>query len=200
MNVLIVNNGQNPPRNFLRLFSDHVCTVVSASNITPGSTTDGYHLIILTGSNTHPIPYSYERLSPLLTWLRRVTIPTIGICYGAELIATAFADDYSLTDGEEKFRGLVEVVPLPDTNWPFSQQQYLVYEAHRWNITNLATVLRPLMVNERGVLLFEHRVRPLIGFQFHPEKHTDETDGVVLLATCLNHLGIAMMVETKVKQ
>lgn len=200
MKVLIINNGQNPPSNFLRLFAAHECDVVAADIITPVYPTVGYDLIILTGSNSHPILYNYERLDPLLVWTRTLTIPTIGICYGAGLIASAFAADHPLTDGEEKFRGIAEVTPVPETGWTFSQERYLVYEAHRWNITNLPPVFKPLITNERGVLLFEHHSRPLVGFQFHPEKHPDETDGWLLLTACLDHLNVGLMVETKVKQ
>lgn len=200
MNILIVNNGQNPPTNFLRLFGAHDCSVVAADAIVPSYPTSSYDLIVLTGSNSNPIPYSRTLLQPLLGWISELTTPTIGICYGAELIATAFATDETLTDGGVKIRSLVEISPLPHTGWDFNQAKYLVYEAHRWNITHLASVFSPLIVSERGVLLFEHNERPIVGFQFHPEKHVNETDGTILLNACLRRLNSSFVVETKGKE
>jgi GMP synthase-like glutamine amidotransferase len=199
MRVLIVNNGQKTPNNFLRLFAAHECDVVSASLITEETRVDPYDLVVLTGSSRNPIPYSYELLRPLLTWISHLTVPTLGICYGSQLLATAFDTDYTLTDTGEKYRDFSEVSPLPNTTLPFSEQTYRVFEAHRWNITSLPSVFEPLIATSRGALMFLHHNRPMAGFQFHPEKYYDETDGVLLLNLCLARFGLPL-VETPPKE
>jgi GMP synthase-like glutamine amidotransferase len=131
MRVLIVNNGQKTPLNFLRLFSGHDCDVVPASAITESSSANEYDLVVLTGSSRNPIPYSYELLRPLLTWIAYLSVPTLGVCYGSQLLATAFDANYTLTDMSEKYRDFSLVSPLPYTTLPFTKPTYRVLE-YNW--------------------------------------------------------------------
>ena len=57
-----------------------------------------------------------------------------------------------------------------------------VYEDHRWVAESVPEPLVALAKSVHGVEAVKHASRPIYGFQFHPEKHLDETVGELILS------------------
>lgn len=190
MRALIINNGIRHPESILAMLQDFVCTIVPVDDIKPETSTAGYNLVVFTGSNQRPITYHQTELTNVLTWITTLDIPTLGICYGAQLLASAFGTSLSCVPTiEEKHRGFY-TIPFPsDTAWQFPARLCL-YESHQWQIGPVPSPLRPLVETPRGTLLFEHKSLPIVGMQFHPDKYLAETDANVLFRLFCKRVGL----------
>jgi GMP synthase-like glutamine amidotransferase len=104
------------------------------------------------------------------------SVPIVGICLGAEVIANAF--DATLEHLDEKRRGIFTISPTEKgTELLGIRSPFDVYEGHSSAITKLPDVFDVLATSEDGIEIFKHKSRPLYGLQFHPEHLVDRTSG-----------------------
>lgn len=175
MRIAIINNGGVPPENILHLIKNDA-EIFDYQNV---STLDvrNFDFLILSGSSQFPIEYNLEKLQDEINLIKRSTIPTLGICYGCELIAVAFGG--SLKDrgeGTQERKALKVEVSKDDPIFQ-GQKEFMAYDAHRWVIDVLPEELEVLARSVHGPEVIRHKERPLYGFQFHPEKMLEKTFG-----------------------
>jgi GMP synthase (glutamine-hydrolysing) len=188
MRVLIVNNGKHYPARIAALFRGATIEVVKAADVPEQYAVATHDLIVLSGSNSYPIPYFTIELTPLLTWIRAQTQPLLGICYGAELLAVAYGGTLRHLGIGNKRKGFY-TYSLPDTSLPLPDP-LCVYEGHQWVITTVPAPLYPILVTKSQILMFGHATLPHRGIIFHLEKFPHETDSLQVYNVIMEEFGL----------
>jgi GMP synthase (glutamine-hydrolysing) len=135
----------------------------------------GADLVILTGSSALlSTPRTRELFRPEMDLVRRAEFPILGICYGHQIIGSAFGAP--MRDLGQMLRGYerVNVVrkhPLFDG----LPSDLVVAESHRQELTRVPDEFRHLAQSTVSkVEAIVHRSRPIYGVQFHPERSDDD--------------------------
>ncbi|MFZ2187577.1 MAG: gamma-glutamyl-gamma-aminobutyrate hydrolase family protein [Candidatus Moraniibacteriota bacterium] len=186
MNILLVDNQTTHLEKICELLPD-VPTIIPWQELSAIDAL-GRDLIILSGGTHIPPIAEYEEF-----FLIQKSIvlgsdkPIIGICFGAQVIASAF--DAELAFLGEKRQGLFTISPtragatLLGIRSPFQ-----AYEGHAWAIKKLPAAFGVLAESADGIEIFKHTTRPLWGLQFHPEHLTGQTSGDEIFRVILAQL------------
>ncbi|MBT2417996.1 gamma-glutamyl-gamma-aminobutyrate hydrolase family protein [Streptomyces sp. ISL-22] len=161
-------------------------------------TLSGLHLaaVVLTGGNDVPSAPEPQDLAPgrdaVESWLldraEAQGTPVIGVCRGAQLIASRCGA--RLVDGGHAHAGtrhLVRAVGVAPWRWP---ETFTVASHHRWALpaVGLPERLRPLaLAPDDTVEAFAHRDRPWWGLMWHPEREFPAGPAADALTHLLNH-------------
>ena len=135
----------------------------------------GPDLVILTGSSALlSKPRTHELFQPEMDLVRKAKFPILGICYGHQIIGSAFGapmrDLGQMLRGYEKV-SVVQKHPLFD-GLPYD---LVVAESHRQELTKVPEEFQHLAQSTTSkVEAIVHRSRPIYGVQFHPERSTDD--------------------------
>lgn len=145
-----------------------------------------YDCILLSGSSELPLFGNEALFETELSLIRDSSLPIIGICLGAELIAHAFGG--TLVDLGEKRKGLVEITATGESVFLLETGRvFSVYEAHRFAIETLPEGFFAIAQSDHGPEIIKHRSRPIWGLQFHPEHLAEATLGDEMFARILAH-------------
>jgi GMP synthase (glutamine-hydrolysing) len=145
--------------------------VVSDVELAPGFDLAGFGAVVLTGSPN--LISKNEYLPKYLQFLRELRLPTLGICYGHQMLAHAFGvhvfDGGKFLEGNDTVRVLVDE-PL----FHGLGGEIIAMESHREHV-RLADLDRAgfeLLANSAtcDVEAIRHIERPLFGVQFHIER------------------------------
>ncbi|HMB67306.1 MAG TPA: gamma-glutamyl-gamma-aminobutyrate hydrolase family protein [Candidatus Bathyarchaeia archaeon] len=147
-------------------------------------------LVILTGSSALlSKPRTRELFQPEIDLVRSAKFPVLGICYGHQIIGSAF--DAPMRDLGQTFRGyekvsVVKKHPLFDG----LPSDLVVSESHRQELTKVPNEFQHLAQSTTSkVEAMVHRSRPIYGLQFHPERSNDEhPDGRMILQNLLKQI------------
>lgn len=105
--------------------------------------------------------------------LLNVPVPVLGICYGHQLIATAFSGKLEHGTMMEYGKTYVKVVER-DVLLMDVPERFVVWMSHTDSVVAQPPGFKVLALTERGaVAAMRYTERPIYGVQFHPEvKHT----------------------------
>jgi GMP synthase (glutamine-hydrolysing) len=161
-----------PVEAMVKLFSD--CDVVSDADLTADCDLAGYQAVVLSGSPNLISKGQY--LPGLVGFLRREELPTLGICYGHQMLAVAHGA--RVIDGGKFLEGLDKVrVLVPEPLFIGLPQEIVAMESHREHVVleDLARAGFNLLANSRtsDVEAMRHNAKPLFGLQFHLERSGD---------------------------
>lgn len=115
-------------------------------------------------------PGTRERFLPEMDLVRKASFPIVGVCYGHQLIGTAFGA--TMTDLGQMVTGF-EKVNILDHHPVFDglPSNIEVAEAHRQVLDTVPPGFVRLAESETSqVEAMHHETRPIYGFQFHPER------------------------------
>ncbi len=132
-------------------------------------------LVILTGSSALlSKPRTHELFQPEMDLVRNARFPILGICYGHQIIGSAFGapmrDLGQMLRGYEKV-SVVQKHPLFDG----LPSDLMVAESHRQELTNVPDEFQHLAQSTTSnVEAIAHRSKPIYGVQFHPERSNDD--------------------------
>jgi GMP synthase (glutamine-hydrolysing) len=180
MKILLVNNHTKDIEELKRLLDGFDFSVILHEDFSAGSA-DGFDLVILSGGSgirsvkNHPADYQTE-----IDFIKNTDKKIIGICLGAQIIATAFGCTLTGLDAEHK--GI--------TTMRFEGREVLVYEAHRFAINQVSDFIEVLATSDHGIEMIKHKTKPIYGLQFHPEMFIDKTGGGEVFYKILNKLGV----------
>ena len=96
-------------------------------------------------------------------------IPTLGICYGHQLLASLFGSTVTFfqKDGV-KLTGIREITMATNEVWP--KKNYRLVVSHREVVSCLSSKLRLIASSPRiEAEAFSHQTKPFWGIQAHPE-------------------------------
>jgi len=144
-------------------------------------------LVILTGSSALlSKPRTRELFQPEIDLVRKAKFPILGICYGHQIIGSAF--DVPMRDLGQMLRGyekvsIVKKHPLFDG----LPSDLMVAESHRQELTKVPDAFQHLAQSTTSkVEAMVHRLEPIYGVQFHPERSNDEhPHGMMILRNLL---------------
>jgi GMP synthase (glutamine-hydrolysing) len=132
-------------------------------------------LVILTGSSALLAkPRTRELFQPEMDLVRKAKFPVLGICYGHQIIGSAFGapmrDLGQMLRGYEKV-SVVRKHPLFDG----LPSDLVVAESHRQELTKVPDEFQHLAQSTTSkVEVMVHQSKPIYGVQFHPERSNDE--------------------------
>lgn len=183
MKILLIDNGSSFLDKLSELIpgQEIICKWDNISDIK----TEDFDLVILSGGHNFEIEGNEKRLEKELNLIRNTKKPLIGICYGCELIAKAFGG--VLEKSLDKHKGIIDV-SFTDESILKRGGKVKVYENHSWIIKTLPTNFVSLAHSEHGPEIIKHRDLPIYGFQFHPEKCVEETEGGEVFLSVLDSL------------
>lgn len=175
MRVLLIDNGTTLLEKLRVLIPGDEIVMLPQS--LPEAGPSEFDLIILSGSKDLTIAYDSEHFKQEIEMIQYAQIPIIGICFGCELIATAFGGSVKRMD--ERHSGVLQITSISDNETLGLQkgETYEVYEGHRWIVDTMPQDFKILAASKEGSEIIQHNTRPIWGFQFHPENLVDQTNG-----------------------
>jgi GMP synthase-like glutamine amidotransferase len=132
-------------------------------------------LVILTGSSALlSKPRTRELFQPEMDLVRKAKFPILGICYGHQIIGSAFgAPMRDLGQMLRRFEkvSIVRKHPLFDG----LPSDLVVAESHRQELTTVPDEFHHLAQSTTSkVEAIVHQSKPIYGVQFHPERSNDD--------------------------
>jgi GMP synthase-like glutamine amidotransferase len=185
MNILLIDNGSAYITELKRLLSSHNVTHIKY-NLADLATAGRYDLIILSGGHTfsvvnHDLMYEKE-----LDIIKKSLRPILGICLGSQLIAHAYGAKIEKMDYKEHGMVKMEIIQSDRIFKGIEETSVQVFENHRWVIREVPPVFDVLATSKDGIEVIKHCMRPIYGFQFHPEMFTEKTQGDEIFANVIN--------------
>ncbi len=180
MKILLVDNGTHYKKRLSSLLSSHQVTAISHKELTLELHDQDFDLIVLSGAyGGYAVKYSADtELSAEQEFIRKATVPVIGLCYAAQLIAYMYGARLSRVPGVDKLKGIKLIWNVKKTPFDFfGYSGAKVWASQRWRITDLPEVLECWCASGEGAEVFKHKNKPIYGLQFHPEHHTKNDDG-----------------------
>ena len=182
MKIIVVNNYKEPSQTDRAVLNIEKCIGQSIEKMDykeqdlPSKIVESEpDLVILTGSSALlSKPRTRELFQPEIDLVRSAKFPVLGICYGHQIIGSAF--DAPMRDLGQMFRGyekvsVVKKHPLFDG----LPSDLVVSESHRQELTKVPNEFQHLAQSTTSkVEAMVHRSRPIYGLQFHPERSNDE--------------------------
>lgn len=144
-------------------------------------------LIVISGGRGRSIiknPQTFKRLIDDITAQAK---PTIGICLGAEAIATAYGG--KLIEMPVRRAGNIPINLSKKLVSDFDEK-HMVYEFHKWTIKSVASPIEVLATSKDGVEVLRHKTLPIWGMQFHPEVRRLDNQGHLIFDHILEHLKV----------
>lgn len=143
-------------------------------------------LVILSGGTGLAVETSPQTFTRLVRLVEKYGRPTIGICLGAEAIAVHYGA--KLEEMPVRRVGNIPAMIKDGGFSGFKAKRIMVYEFHKWKITNLDEPLVELATTKDGTEIFKHQSRPIYGFQSHPEVRHNNNRGHKLFEVVLTKI------------
>lgn len=178
MKILLIDNGTTLLNKLKELIPGE--EIIRTFDNFNNDTTD-FDLVILSGGSKYQLRDNEEKFQKEIGFIKNTKIPIVGICFGYELIVTAFGG--TLKELNENKRGMYEVQVL-DNN--LGKGIIRVYESHRWVVDTLPDIFEVLAVSNDGPEIIKHKEKLIYGLQFHPENFVEETEGDELFLKLLS--------------
>lgn len=167
--ILLIDNGSTLLLKLRTLIPG--CEVVRRWNENFDDYKD-FDFIVLSGSSEFSVLDNIHALKNEISLIQRAEVPLIGVCFGHELIAYAFGSEIqALAVGH---KGIVDVMVTVQHEIFGGRTSFEVFENHTYSVTRASNDFEILARTDDCVSIIEHRNKKIIGFQFHPENHTDE--------------------------
>jgi len=173
MNIFLLNNGTKYLSELKDLLKKYGRVTENDNKESLKSVVED--LVVLSGGHHHSVLSHPDEYQPEKEFLLNSSVPVLGICLGAEIIAYSFGALLESLKTEEK--GLKKIKVLKVDKLFSGITDFNVYESHKWAITKLPDELEGLAKSNTGFEVIKHKTKPIFGFQFHPEMFEDKSCG-----------------------
>jgi GMP synthase-like glutamine amidotransferase len=162
MKTLIVNNKTKHLQELIDFLPGEK-VVVTKEELSQYDT-NGFDLIVFSGGSNIPTVLRHpEEYKEEIELIKNFSGAVLGICLGAEIITEAFGG--TLVELDKEHRGEVEL----HSNSPLLPAQFIVQEGHQIGIETMPAEFEIIAYSDHGPEIIQHKHRPIIGVQFHPE-------------------------------
>ncbi|KAL5252338.1 hypothetical protein ACHWQZ_G015191 [Mnemiopsis leidyi] len=129
----------------------------------------------------------------------KLDVPILGICFGNQIIASAFGSTVESTKVREDGQFRIKVdVSSPLFSGMKEEQEVLV--THGYGITKIGPELKIIATSDGHIQGVQHTTKPIFGVQFHPEVDLTVHGREVLRNFCYNICNIAIRDVMKNRQ
>ncbi len=182
MKIVVVNNYKEPNQADRAVLNIEKCTGQPVEKIDCKEpdlhskvVESGPDLVVLTGSSALlSKPRTRELFQPEIDLVRNAKFPVLGICYGHQIIGSAFGTP--TRDLGQMLRRYEKVsIVLNHPLFEGLPSDVVVAESHRQELTKVPDEFQHLAQSTTSkVEAIAHRSKPIYGVQFHPERSNDE--------------------------
>lgn len=203
MKTLIVDNrinqvGPSSVVQAIKLFSDY--KVVSFEDIKPNFRIDNdVNAMVLTGSEARIVSKEdVAKFSEVIKLIKRINLPTLGICFGHQLMALAHGarvascekpvmnrfEMVRILEADKLFLGyrIGEKIPLAENHYDYVRRKGL-------DESGLQLLADSTSCEVEAI---KHKNKPFYGVQFHPEttkiKGIEHKDGIKVIKNFYRHV------------
>ncbi len=176
--ILVVNNYPTRER-FVRLETavrEHGVEVEAKGwNEVGASGFAAYDGVVLSGSPYMlSEPRTVEKFAPVIGAIRDADVPVLGICFGHQLVASAFGSRV-VQDGKPVLKMVKTHVLSADRLFKGLPKLLTLLESRHEVVRSLPGGFLLLARSETtSIAAMRHSRRPIYGVQFHPERYTKE--------------------------
>ncbi|MCX6717056.1 MAG: gamma-glutamyl-gamma-aminobutyrate hydrolase family protein, partial [Candidatus Taylorbacteria bacterium] len=156
--ILIIDNSTSYLNNLKQLFSEHNLTIISFSEIDLEKI-NNFDLIILSGGSKFPVIGNEKLLQKEFKLIKESKKPIFGICFGFEIIASAFGA--TLKRMELKEKGIINIEILQEDIIFKNLPNLEIYESHRWVVESTGEDLIALAKSKDGIEAIKHKERQI---------------------------------------
>jgi len=185
--ILLINNYLRQPRakieryvKALRALTDEPIKVVRFQDVGPDMDLSDVKAVVLSGSEAFlSEPEDRALYASEVELVRRLRLPTLGICFGHQLIGLAFGAEVVAMPRriDEPKEVVVEVPDDIFASW-MPGDKLLVAESHRDEVPFLPPGFVRLATSDYcKIEAMRHLNRPIYGVQFHPERRPEDWEG-----------------------
>ncbi|MFB6146058.1 MAG: type 1 glutamine amidotransferase [Halobacteriaceae archaeon] len=161
------HGATHTPRNFRREVDASVAEFKASSGELPDGY--GYDAVVVTGSGSS-VYWEEPWIDDLTAWVHGAVergLPTLGICFGHQLVATALGGEVAPMDDYEIGYREVERTGGADPLLAGVDETFLAFTTHSDEVVELPPGAEPIASNDRSLQGF--RAGDAFGVQFHPE-------------------------------
>lgn len=134
---------------------------------------------------------SVEAAKQLEDTIFKLDLPILGICFGHQIIASAFGSTVGTTNvREDGVIGIRVETSCPLFSGLREEQDVLV--THGYGITELGPDLKIVAEAEDVIQGIQHNSKPIFGVQFHPEVDLTTKGRIIMRNFCYKVCGIAL--------
>lgn len=181
--ITIINNHTKHLHSLINAIEllDKPFRVIDINSLKSQTVQSNCRLIILTGGQETAVVNNNSFYQFEIDLIKNTTLPILGICLGAELLADVFGSRLEYKRCKIKGNRIIKIIKANDPVC-FEKEIYRVYASHHWEIGKLSNDLEVVARSKTDrIEIFRHKQRPIYGFQFHPEVMYVSTDGRILL-------------------
>ena len=172
MKILLINNHTKNLDQLIKFLPGEVI-VCDKEKLEKVSSFEDYGLIVFSGGSDMPTVMRHPDLySKEISIIKGTNLPILGICLGAEIINVAFGG--TIKDLDKKFVGEYKVSIKNNLLKEVLGDNMNVFEGHNLGIDTLPECFDVFAYSERGIEVFKHKNKLILGLQFHPELSNNE--------------------------
>jgi GMP synthase (glutamine-hydrolysing) len=191
--VLLVNNYVKNPLKIKKL-SDEIYSIIGDQPLiidikeVNKIIQSEFDYIVLSGGesplNRIDVGRSFESIS---SWIRKINIPVLGICFGHQLIGFAYGSRIARLN--KNFEGFYDI-DIDEENNIFRElpKTIKVYKSNSRIVAKVMNNFKVIASSKDCILeAFQHLNLPIYGVQFHPEYYDkNHFDGRIILENFFN--------------
>lgn len=182
MRILIIDNNIDQPwglcGDFRRYLEGEVIVRRAPQRDLPPNGPRGFTHVILSGSKTSCLdgsPWTQD----LMKYVREAVdagVPTLGVCYGHQIIAKTYGGESILRASPKPEIGWVEIrQTVPNPVLEGLPAKFHTFQSHFEEVTKLPAGFVTTAESDRcAIQAFFVEKKPLFGIQFHPERNAEE--------------------------
>jgi GMP synthase-like glutamine amidotransferase len=128
-----------------------------------------FELVVISGGSDVPTVLNHPEIYSLeIEMVKKLNIPILGICLGAEIITEAFGGTLQILSPVHS--GLVNMSLLDESlKKEIGADTLSALEGHRIGVKEVPQDFVVCALSEHSPEIIKHKDRPIIAIQFHPE-------------------------------